>query len=878
MVRYHAGEAERERLMKTPARSTWLRILIVLMAIAGLAHLAADARDRYDMGMHVDRHARSPFQYDEDTREITSLKPEAEHSGLLKGARLESLNGTPYTGLAQWRAIIGKPGTRLTVGFRRPDGTFGTASLILAQLQAGPGTPVGLRQVLQVATLFTLIPLLCMLTGYWVAFAKPTEPNAWLLMVLLIFPEVVFAFGTGLSTGGWLVFRGVYYQVLQILGPPTLLPFAIYFPERSRLDVRLPWVKWAVIVPILLCGVVDLRLYYGQYYLGGNSAGFIWLDQKVAAPLENALNLLCVILYLVLLFDKLRSASTADARRRLRVLLTGTGVGLGALLFAFILLPALGFDRNAPGHLWVGYAGALLFLLAPLTLAYVVMVQRAMDVRILVRQGTRYALAKVTITAVQLALGGYASYELVGPLLSQRQISREQLGQASLILLLILLLRFALHKGTSAWLDKKFFREAYDADQVLSALADEVRKYTDKGPLLETVSKCVADTLHVSRIGLLLQAGGEFRLERAVGMSTNGLALAATSSTIYNLNRNRAPAQLYRDDPDGWYLLATASERQALDTLGAELLLPLPGRNRMMGVMTLGPKQSEAAYSKSDLKLLQVLGERTGLALEISELAHSLAGEAALRERASRELEVAHEVQERFFPQQMPCVPGVSVAGHCRPAQGVGGDYYDVFPLHDGRLGLAIGDVSGKGISAALLMASLRASLRGVTLDTGQPFSVTMDKVNRLVYEASASNRYATFFFGALDPATRMLECVNAGHNAPLVLRRQAGAETILRLEADGPVVGLLPFATYTEQRLQLEPGDLLVCYTDGISEAMTEEDEEWGEARMMAAAAGASEPTAAAALQAIFSEADRFTAGAPQHDDMTVLVLALDA
>jgi sigma-B regulation protein RsbU (phosphoserine phosphatase) len=191
---------------------------------------------------------------------------------------------------------------------------------------------------------------------------------------------------------------------------------------------------------------------------------------------------------------------------------------------------------------------------------------------------------------------------------------------------------------------------------------------------------------------------------------------------------------------------------------------------------------------------------------------------------------------------------------------------------------LAIGDVSGKGISAALLMASLRASLRGVTIDNPREFAQLMDKVNRLVYEASADNRYATFFFGAFDPATRVLECVNAGHNAPLVLRQKSdGSFEILRLEADGPVVGLLPFAVYTEQSLRLEPGDLLVSYTDGISEAMTHDDEEWGEERMMAAAAAAKGYTANEVLQTVFAEADKFTAGAAQHDDMTLLILKLD-
>jgi len=380
---------------------------------------------------------------------------------------------------------------------------------------------------------------------------------------------------------------------------------------------------------------------------------------------------------------------------------------------------------------------------------------------------------------------------------------------------------------------------------------------------------------------MLLRAGPRFCLAEAVGHypgNRETFALAANSSTIRNLSNTNAPAELYREDPDAWYLMADEVERQTLDDLGTELLLPLPGRNRLMGVMALGPKQSEAAYSKSDLHLLQVLATQTGMALEVSELAHSLAHEAAQRERVNREIEIAREVQERLFPQEMPKLPGATVAGHCRPAQGVGGDYYDVFPLQDGRLGLAIGDVSGKGISAALLMASLRASLRGVTLDNPRDFAKLMDKVNRLVYEASADNRYATFFFGALDPVTRVLECVNAGHNAPLVLRQKpGGGSEILRVEADGPVVGLLPFAPYSEQSLQLQPGDLIVTYTDGISEAMTHADEEWGEERMMAAAASAREGNAEEVLRKIFAEADKFTAGAPQHDDMTVLILKLD-
>jgi phosphoserine phosphatase RsbU/P len=868
--------------MRNSRYSTFLRILLALVALAGILYWGADTRDRFELGLHLAQHARDPFDIDFDTRKVDSLELEAQQAGLVKGATVETINGAPFTGESQWAEIVNPaaPGEQVTVTFLRPDGSSGSALITLATQQPLPGMPIGLGQVWRSFLLFGLMPLICMLIGYWVVFAKPDEPNAWFLLVLLLFPEVVFAMGAGWASGGWLLFRGAYFRLLQDFGIFALIPFAVYFPERSRIDIKLPWLKWLLLVPALASGVLEIYKQARRYYFGGNSESFTRFMNQVDR-VDNFLALVCVFFYLIFMTDKLLSASTEDARRRLRILLAGTGIGIGALLIVFVLLPNLHFSPNAPGHAWVAYTGATLFLLAPLALAYVVLVQRAMDVSILVRQGTKYALARATLLVIQLVLAAIVTYRFLLPLLAQKQIPRDQLWQAIVFIVLIFVIRLGFNKRTQNWLDKKFFREAYDTERVLNELSDEVRKYTESAPLLQTVAKCIAETLHVTQVGMLLRSGPKFCLAQAFGHfpgNPDALALAANSSTIRNLSNTNAPAELYREDPDAWYLMADELERQTLDDLGTELLLPLPGRNRLMGVMALGPKQSEAAYSKSDLHLLQVLATQTGMALEVSELAHSLAHEAAQRERVNREIEIAREVQERLFPQTMPAIPGASVAGHCRPAQGVGGDYYDVFLLQDGRIGLAIGDVSGKGISAALLMASLRASLRGVSLDNPRDFAKLMDKVNRLVYEASADNRYATFFFGALNPQTRVLDCVNAGHNAPLVLRQKpGGGSEILRLEADGPVVGLLPFAPYTEQSLQLEPGDLLVTYTDGISEAMTHADEEWGEDRMMAAAAFAREGSAEQVLNTIFAEADKFTAGAPQHDDMTLLILKLD-
>jgi len=155
-------------------------------------------------------------------------------------------------------------------------------------------------------------------------------------------------------------------------------------------------------------------------------------------------------------------------------------------------------------------------------------------------------------------------------------------------------------------------------------------------------------------------------------------------------------------------------------------------------------------------------------------------------------------VQERLFPQTCPAVPGLDYGGSCRPALGVGGDYYDFLELPDGSLGIAIGDVSGKGIPAALLMASLQASLRGQNYRGIFGFSQVMSNINQLIYAATPSNRYATFFYGQYEPATRQFVYVNGGHNPPMVFRNGE----VLRLEDGGPVVGLFKAGSvFTRQR-----------------------------------------------------------------------------
>ena len=861
--------------MTSKTATRLLYFALALFITASMTYYVMETVAKVQQLAHRHEFARLPFQVNADLLTLTTVEGEAIAAGLHPGDRLVELNGQPFRGRGQLFELHPDGGHKLRSGdmldvvVRRADGSLRHTQI---RTVANGAPPISAGGRWTAILLSAVLPLICLLIGYWVVIARIHDPNAWLLLLLFSVPSSLLSLPFWWS-GPWAIALSFWYWLVQLLAAPVLLLFGIYFPERWRVDQQRPWLKWLLLAPLAAAGVLAVVTGGIRTFAAPELGHWSAHTGRVLDFSFGPLSLLCLLAYGVAMADKLHSATSADARRRMHVLAAGSAVGLGALL-VLILLDSFGVRLDQ--HLALSVIGALLFFAAPFSFAYVVLVQRALDVRILIRMGTRYAVARATLIGLQIALVSFIVFRFLLPLFKHDDLAVAV--PVTGVFIAIMVKTFASQDSNSSrlqrWLDRKFFREAYDAELVLSELSDQARRFTEAAPLVDTIIRRISDVLHVSCMAVFLRHGRSFRLQQSIGAPIDPeMHFEETSSAIRNLARSNQPATLYRENPDGWFLLAEDRERKLLDALGAELLLPLAGRDRLLGFISLGAKRSEAPYSPSDLRLLQSVGTQAGLALEISALVHSLASEAARRERIDREIEIAREVQERLFPQQIPTLPGHSIHGACRPAQGVGGDYYDVLPLDDGTLGLAIGDVSGKGISAALLMASLRASLRGMTMDGPADLALLMSRVNRLVYESSATNRYATFFFGVYHPATRLLRYVNAGHNPPYVLRGDA----LHTLEGGGPVIGLLPEASYEECHLTLQPGDLLLAYTDGISEALNLSEQEWGEERMLAAARARLPHDASTILRHIVEEADRFAANAPQFDDMTLLLMKLE-
>ena len=249
--------------------------------------------------------------------------------------------------------------------------------------------------------------------------------------------------------------------------------------------------------------------------------------------------------------------------------------------------------------------------------------------------------------------------------------------------------------------------------------------------------------------------------------------------------------------------------------------------------------------------------------------------EAIARERLESELQTARKIQERLLPDVMPDVPGFEIAGTSIPSQQVGGDYFDFLDMGDGRWGIAIADVSGKGIPAALLMANLQASLHAQVIQPGEVAEIT-NRINERLVESTDANMFATFFYGILDRRRSEFTSCNAGHNPPILLKQEG---QVVRLEAGGLLLGFMADQEYAQQSVTLDPGDILVMYTDGITEAVDTALEEvaenlFEEQRLFEVMRKHQSGSAREIQAAILNAISEHTGDSPQSDDITLVVI----
>lgn len=481
-------------------------------------------------------------------------------------------------------------------------------------------------------------------------------------------------------------------------------------------------------------------------------------------------------------------------------------------------------------------------VLVPISFGVAILKYRLMNIDLIIRKTVVYAILSGAIIVLYLVLVGGLGTLLVNVAGVQNQT------MVILSTLVVALLFVPLRTKLQTLVDRNLFRHRYDYPEALRAIAHDALIASDLGEFLGSSAEKVQQALQNRAVVIFLERHDELVATAKVGVSDAVLgSLRVPATFVGALDRPFDP----RRRP------VTEDAAAALRRVDASLVVPIGNR----GFVALAPKLSQGDFDVEDIDFLRSVADQLLVAIDRTRM-HA----------DEEDFAQARAIQQSFLPREMPRVEGLEVSGIWQPARTVGGDYYDLLKLSDSELAFCIGDVAGKGMPAALLMSGLQAAVRATASPNGSPRELC-ERVRRVVVSSLTGGRFVTFFYATLDTATMRLRWCNAGHNAPIVAR--ASGE-IVRLSGGGSALSRLfrdtPFA---EQELTVEPGDRIVLFTDGASEATDGAGEQFGEGKLAEIVVANRHAGAVQLQRTILDEALAFSQG-ELEDDLTLVVVAV--
>ena len=854
------------------------------------------------------------YEYSSGTRsmivgEVFSGSP-AEEAGLRAGDRIAAIDGKPLENLRPFyeAIVVGQKNVvEITVQPSAP--AVGTRKL---ELVLRGGKPASMRMT-RLEHLLSLpigyYPLGFLVVGLAVLFLRPDDSHAWLLALL---------FG-GFLAGGPLFegaipppLRGfaVAYKIVMLwLSGALFYYFFAVFPATSPFDRKLPWLKYLLLAVAIIATVpTGLRCllaggtlpFYMDTHLPGTTT-MTWLlagqaGLPVPAPHGRpwpspgmaflgflGFFLGAAALGLLSLLSNNFFSADAQARRKAHVIVWGTVIGVAPVTLA-VGANIMGGPLRVPLVLWQACV-VLLSTVWPLSFAYAVAKHRVLEIPVLLKRSARYVLVQRGYFVLLFAAAATA-IALFTHTISRFFPQATNLGMAlSAAFGIVLVWASApmVKRGTDR-IDRFFFRSAYDARVILQDLAEKTRTVANRHELVKLLETQIAGALHPKSLACYLDAGDGTLVAECgpvPGESDKILVVLPRPKFPFRFGAVFLPRE-FDIIPANSPLLTDIAQRgkawdvpqspEALDagSLAAECLVPILGRNsRLIGLLVLGPRLSEEPYSSEDKHLLDSVASQAGITLENIDFAEKMAERMEAERKAAMEIDIARRVQARLFPQNLPPLETLEYIGGCVQARQVGGDYYDFLDMGPGVVGIVLADISGKGMSGALLMANLQANLRSQYAVAREDLPRLLQSVNRLFYENTTDESYATMFFGVYVDSCRRMRYANCGHVAPLILRTDG---SIQRLTSTTTVLGLFLKWESSIEEVRLHAGDVLVICTDGVMEAPNPQGEEYGETRLAELIQGNRGLPVNELMATIQASVEEFS-GATQADDITLIV-----
>lgn len=401
--------------------------------------------------------------------------------------------------------------------------------------------------------------------------------------------------------------------------------------------------------------------------------------------------------------------------------------------------------------------------------------------------------------------------------------------------------------------------------EVLLQVIEKLRSGLDLDQILNEILDLVFDVFHPERgFVMLLDPKTGVLVPKVVKMSGEREEISLSRTIVHQAIRERM-ALLISD--------AAADQRfQAIDSvvthrIRTAICAPLIAQDAVLGVLYIDSHTHMADYGQEDLELLTGIADQASMAISNALLHKNLVEQ----NRLERELEIARTIQANLLPHQPPIVPGFDLAAMTLPAKRVGGDYYDFIEIDSDRLGVAVADVSGKGVPAAILTASVRAALQAEARRRESPLETILENLNAMACRDAANNMFVALFFGILQLSTRRFRYINAGHCYPLIFEADSSEK---QLEKGGCVLGVMPDRKFEQGEVRLSPGSTLVMYSDGVTDILNESKEAFGLERLRQIVNDNLNATAEQMRRAVFDATTAHMGNAEQFDDYTLVII----
>ena len=588
---------------------------------------------------------RAPFQYT-PAKIIQGVGDEAKKEGLAVGDEVLTINGQPFSGDQVFHEALRKahPGDMFQVTARQSDGKEVHATIRLEAFGSGP---YALKDWLFAVVALLFVPAAALLLGFGLVLYRPFDRRAWLVLALMMsFSQIYYLQGWG---GPLRTFAIAYRTLAAGTFSGWLFLFGSHFPEAAPWNQKRPWIKWVFITLVLL--IASWLMLYDA--LAQTHLAWIAPWQARLRYFQNGqtiLRLCAIVLFVLMLTESIRRSSRIDVARRLKTLRRGALISLTPMFALVTRSLVMGGNWIGSVPTWISLPSIIVLDLFPCTLVYVIVVRRAFETRVLLRQSVRYAFARRRLGMFRLAALGLLSLMVAFVVGAPKANSDIALKAILVLAFVILAFENVLTDRLGRWLDRRLFGMAYQADQLLVNLANDTLRnasFKETRSLLETVLPTIGAAFQISEAFVLLADENDFSIQFSMGIPpAPALTVPGRSSTVAQLLDYNRPLHVYFDDPDSWVQHLPTEEQVVFQTLKSEVVVPLVRDNRMLGIIVLGPRKSEEPYTKSDLELLGSVGLQTSIALENSLLMSTLAAEIAERERNSAEKEAAEHANQ----------------------------------------------------------------------------------------------------------------------------------------------------------------------------------------------------------------------------------------